>query len=56
MLLIPQPGGCGKVSWKDRLVPAISLEGRKGGRLQAALPFFLQVSPSSLPCVLPVPT
>lgn len=57
MLLIPQHGGCGKVSWKDRLVPAILLVGRReeGGCLQAALPFSRRVPLSSLPCTLPVP-
>ncbi|NXB06840.1 RADIL protein, partial [Cnemophilus loriae] len=33
VLLIPQHGGHGKVSWKDRLFPAISLAGRKGRAL-----------------------
>lgn len=51
VLLIPQPGGCGKVSRKDRLVPAISLVGRReeGGYLQAALPFSLCIPGPSCP-------
>ncbi|NXP89796.1 RADIL protein, partial [Passerina amoena] len=44
VLLIPQHGGHGKLSWKDRIFPAISL-GRVGRCLWAVLPS---------PCVLPL--
>lgn len=58
VLLIPQHGGHGKVSWKDRLFPAISLAGRReeGEMSVGSAPLLPARSLSSLRCTLPIPS